>query len=156
MTWQRRQWQKSVAAPLLFGVTLGVASVLADTRVAAAADKKQKTVQAADSYDELFARYLDVARRMPPPRPADQNLWFNGLMQDLRARNVNDIVTVRVIESIVGTGTADSNISKDTNASGALPSFFGLDGKLPGFIDPTNLAGINSSSERSGFRRTSV
>lgn len=135
-------------------VVLCVATVFASAPLAQAADKKAKTVKAADSYDELFARYLEVARSMPAPRPADQSLWFNGLMQDLRARNVNDIVTVRVIESIIGTGTADSNISKDSNASGALPSFFGLDGKLPGFIDPTNLAGLNSSSDFKGAGST--
>jgi len=84
----------------------------------------------------------------------NRDLFRSMLMQDLRARNVNDIVTVRVVESIVGTGTADSNLSKDTNASAALPSLFGLDGKLPGFIDPTNLAGLNSSSDFKGAGST--
>lgn len=138
----------------LLGVVVGIFVITAASVPLHAADKKPKAVKAADSYDELFARYLEVARSAPPPRPADQNLWFNGLMQDLRARNVNDIVTVRVIESIVGTGTADSNLSKDSSASAALPSFFGLDGKLPGFIDPTNLAGVNSSSDFTGAGST--
>lgn len=139
------------AAAVVLATTM---AVVGGPPPADAADKKQQTVKATDSYDELFARYLAVARSTPPPRPADANLWFNGLMQDLRARNVNDIVTVRVIESIVGTGTADSNLSKDSGASAALPGFFGLEGKLPGFIDPTNLAGVNSNSDFKGAGST--
>ena len=37
---------------------------------------------------------------------------MTGLAADFRARSVNDLVTVQVIESIVGTGTADSNLTR--------------------------------------------
>jgi flagellar L-ring protein precursor FlgH len=115
--------------------------------------KDSKPAAAADSYDELFARYLAVARTTPQA-PAAQNQFFTGLMQDLRARQVNDIVTVRVIESIVGTGSADSNLSKKSGGTAAVTGFFGLEGKLPGFVDPTNLAGISTDTTFKGAGST--
>lgn len=116
-------------------------------------DAKGKAPQASDNYDELFARYLATARAQPPRSP-EQNQWLNGLMLDLRARQVNDIVTIRVDESIVGTGTADSNLSKKSSGSAALPSFLGLETQIPGFIDPTNLAGVNSNTNFKGAGST--
>lgn len=134
---------------------VALAAVTLLTAPALAAGKVDKKAPAAsDSYEELYARYL-VSARTQPQAPVDQNRWLTSLMTDLRARNVNDIVTVRVTESIIGTGTADSNISKSTSASGALPGFFGLEGKLPGFIDPTNLAGLDSDSKFKGAGTTS-
>lgn len=114
-------------------------------------DRKEKPAHSADTYDELYERYLRSARSAAPAQP---NQFFNGLMQDLRARHVNDIVTIRVIENIVGTGTADSNLSKRSDASAGLPGFFGLESKLPGFIDPTNLAGTASESAFEGSGST--
>ncbi len=138
-----------IAASCLLGAVL-----LAAAPARAADTAEQKVSTGTDSYDELFARYLDTARTQSQP-PADQNLWLTSLMTDPRARHVNDIVTVRVSESIIGTGTADSNLSKTSKGSAALPGFFGLEGKLPGFIDPTNLAGINSNTNFKGAGTTS-
>lgn len=122
------------------------------THGVAASDKKPGT--GADSYDELFTRYLEAARAAgPATAPGGQ--WLAGLATDLRARHVNDIVTIRVVESITGTGTADASLSKSTRGSMAVPSLFGLQGKLPGFIDPTNLANLNHDSEFEGAGTTS-
>ncbi|MGE3512292.1 MAG: flagellar basal body L-ring protein FlgH [Vicinamibacterales bacterium] len=127
-------------------------TVQAQTPTAVVEERSPKKGKATDSYDELFTRYLELAR-VQPAAPAP-NAWFNTLALDLRARQVNDIVTVRVLENIVGTGTADSNLSKKSNASAALTGFFGLEGKLPGFIDPTNLAGTTSASDFKGAGST--
>lgn len=138
-----------VLASLLAGL------LIAAPGVAAEKDSKAKTAPASDNYDELFARYLAMAHAQPQPhRAPEQNQWLNGLMLDLRARQVNDIVTIRVVESIVGTGTADSNLSKKSSGSAALPSFLGLETQIPGFIDPTNLAGVNSSTNFQGAGST--
>lgn len=138
----------------LFALLGLVAGILCTPSVGAAErDPKSKAPHASDSYDELFARYLAMAHAQPE-RPPEPNRWLNGLMLDLRARQVNDIVTIRVMESIVGTGTADSNLSKKSSGSAGLPGFFGLEGKLPGFIDPTNLAGIDSDSNFKGAGST--
>jgi flagellar L-ring protein precursor FlgH len=110
----------------------------------------QKAKPAADNYDEVVQKYLEAARQQGTTTPIDQNSWINGLMSDRRARQVNDLVTVRVIESISATGRADSGLSKNSGASAAVTSLFGVEGKLPSFIDPTNLASISGDSSFNG------
>lgn len=102
-----------------------------------------------DNYDAVVARYLATAREQAATSPVDPHGWINGLMGDRRARQVNDLVTVRVVESFSASGTADSNLSKKSSASSSLTSLFGLDSKLPSFIDPASLAGVNTDS---GFK----
>lgn len=104
---------------------------------------------AGDRYEEQIARYLESARQQASSPPVGNSDWINGLMGDARARRVNDLVTIRVIESITATGTADSTLSKSSSASAAVPSLFGLESKLPSLIDPTNLA---SGKSDTGFK----
>jgi flagellar L-ring protein precursor FlgH len=102
-----------------------------------------------DRYDEQLARYLESARQQASVPPSGTSDWINNLMGDNRARRVNDLVTIRVIESITAAGSADSTLSKQSNASAALPSLFGLESKLPSLVDPTNLASAKSDT---GFK----
>jgi flagellar L-ring protein precursor FlgH len=117
----------------------------------AAADKSKT---ATDAYDALFAQYLKEARTAPAPNGREAWTWLNGLSLDRRARRVNDLVTIRVIESITASGTADSALSKSSGASNSLLGLFGLEKKLPGFIDPTALAGLKSESQFKGSGAT--
>ncbi|HEY8536244.1 MAG TPA: hypothetical protein VIL25_07335 [Vicinamibacterales bacterium] len=82
-----------------------------------------------DRYEELFQRYLDAARATPQTATPDI-AWMAGLGADPRARGVNDLVTVHVVESIVGTGTANSSLDKKSRAS--MGSLLGLESKFPG------------------------
>ena len=103
-----------------------------------------------DRYDDQLARYLESARKQATDSPArGANDWMNGLMGDLRAKHINDLVTIRVVESITASGTADSSLSKASNGSASLPKFFGGETKLPSLLDPTNLASTKSST---GFK----
>ena len=43
---------------------------------------------------------------------------MTGLIGDLRARRVNDLVTVRVVESIAAVGSADSSLDKNSKRRG--------------------------------------
>lgn len=52
----------------------------------------------------------------PGPSP-----WVTDLLLDHRARRAGDLVTVQVVESIMAVGSADSNMGKSSEASGALP-----------------------------------
>ncbi len=132
-------------------VVFAVMTAVCAAGPAAAADRKDPP---ADSYDDLFARYLEAARSQVPPTTV-QSPWLAGLATDLRARHVNDIVTIRVVESIIGSGSADSSLSKTSKANAGVTSLFGLEGKLPGFIDPTNLARLGSDSTFDGSGTTS-
>lgn len=74
------------------------------------------------NYDEVYARYLAAARRAGDTgRP----MWMSSLTSDLKARYVNDLVTIRVVESLSATGSAESNIGKNGSASASFPGRFG-------------------------------
>jgi flagellar basal body L-ring protein FlgH len=108
--------------------------------------------KASDHYDELYAQYLQQARVLPQTTTAPDSQWMTGLFGDLRARRVNDLVTVRVIESVAATGAADSNLDKNSSANASVSKLFGLEGRLPAALDPTNLvtAGANTSFKGGG------
>jgi flagellar L-ring protein FlgH len=104
-----------------------------------------------DNYDELFAKYLEAARHQPATVAPDPASWMNSLMNDPRARHINDLLTVRVVENISASGTADSTLDKKSSAGIGVPNLFGLEKKLPASIDPTNLASAKSNT---GFKGT--
>jgi len=118
-------------------------------RAAGQAPAKQKPVKSADSYDELYARYLKQARTTAQPVPLDPFGWMNGLAVDSRARHVNDLITIRVEESITASGSADASLSKKTETSNSVTGLFGLLAKLPSAIDPTALANAKNDN---GFK----
>ncbi|MFN8057696.1 MAG: flagellar basal body L-ring protein FlgH [Vicinamibacterales bacterium] len=101
-----------------------------------------------DNYDIEFQKYLAAARAMNTGAPANE--WAAGLFIDRRAHRTNDIVTVRVVETISATGTADSSLNKKSEADASVSKLFGLDGKLPSFIDPTSLAASAAETKFKG------
>lgn len=80
--------------------------------------------------------------------------WMAGLTSDRRASRVNDLVTVRVLENIVSSATADSQLDKNSSASASVPSLFGVETRLPSMIDPTNLASMSADSAFKGSGTT--
>jgi flagellar L-ring protein precursor FlgH len=144
------------------GLTL--AGLLAFAAAAGAADKgsdkggdkrSPATPPASDVYDVLYARYLESARRTPPAPSAGPSIdWIAGLGLDRRARAVNDLVTIRVVESIEGAGTADSALDKNSSASAGVGNLFGITKKVPA-IDPGNMVGTSSDSKFKGSGATS-
>ena len=122
------------------------------------AEKTAKSAQTpappADNYDALLAAYLQEARaQLTAPTPAA--LWMAGLMGDLRARNVNDLVTVQVVETITAQGSADSSMDKSSKGSASVANLFGLESKYPGWLDPTSLASLGASTTFKGGGNTS-
>lgn len=93
-----------------------------------------------EEYDELFKRFLAAARAdVPEPRHSVDVSWISDLALDVKARRVNDIVTVQVIESISGSGAADSALAKSGTNFASLSNFFGVESNLPSSIDPASL-----------------
>jgi flagellar L-ring protein FlgH len=129
-----------------------VLSVVACNTLVYGADKKPV---AADNYDQLLAKYLESARRQAVVTAPDSASWMNSLMSDQRARHVNDLITVRVVESISASGSADSAVTKAGSASAGVPSLFGLEKKLPAMIDPTSLASLKHDTTFKGAGTTS-
>jgi flagellar L-ring protein FlgH len=102
-----------------------------------------------DNYEELFVRYLEAARSTATT-PGPHIDWMTGLGADFRARAVNDLVTVQVIENIVGTGTADSNLDKKASGHATVTNLFGLESKFPDWLDPANLVNTTSDTKFKG------
>jgi flagellar L-ring protein precursor FlgH len=134
----------------------GLAVVAVLGAVPARAQKPVPGQIASDKYDEQLARYLESARQQATAGTpaANRNDWMNGLMGDMRARKQNDLVTIRVVESITATGTADSNLSKASSGSASVPGLFGVESKLPSLIDPANLASTHSDTSFKGAGTT--
>ena len=65
-------------------------------------DKANKAKAAADNYDELLQQYLAEARAEAAAASAPGSLWMASLSSDLRARRLNDLVTIRVVENVTG------------------------------------------------------
>lgn len=123
-----------------------VAALLALVAPAAVLAQDKEARSNPDGYAELYARYLDAARRTPPsPAPATTSSWMTDLVSDRRAHNLNDLVTVQVVESIEAAGSADSQLGKNSSGSASIPNLFGLESQAPDWLDPTNL--VNTASD---------
>ena len=148
-------------------VSHAVACVLAVAPIAGAADKasdkpadKKSSAPAtpppSDVYDVLYARYLESARRTPPAPAAGPSIdWISKLGLDSRARSINDLVTIRVVENIEGAGSADSALDKNSKAAAGVTQMFGAEKALPSAVDPTNLVGASSGTQFKGSGATS-
>jgi flagellar L-ring protein FlgH len=138
------------------GVRVRIASLVGAGLMAfsAVAGAQQAMVRPADNYDELFQRYLLEARTAQPAAEAQAWGWMSGLALDRRARSVNDLVTIRVVESITGSGTADSALGKNSSAGVGVPSLFGIEKKLPGSVKPSSLVSANAKTDFAGSGST--
>ncbi len=108
-----------------------------------------KTAKPPETYSELFEKYLQAAREIQN-RESHRIDWMVGLAADPRARQINDLVTVRVIENITGSGTADAAVNKKSSAAAGVPNLFGIENKLPSKIDPGNLANTTAATDFKG------
>ena len=113
-----------------------------------------KAGQPSDNYDELYARYLAAARAQEQAAQSATSPWMTTLFGDLRARRLNDLVTVQVIESVSASGSADSSLAKDGSGSLSLTNLFGLESKFPGWLDPTSLVAGRSNTDFTGSGST--
>jgi flagellar L-ring protein precursor FlgH len=107
-----------------------------------------------DNYDQLLQEYLQAARVTQPAAASADSSWMSGLFGDLRARRVNDLVTIHVIENATALGSADSALAKDSSGSASVTGLFGLESKYPGWLDPSALATLGASTDFKGSGST--
>ena len=69
----------------------------------------------------MYQRYLEEAKHTPAP----STNWMADLMSDVRARHVNDLVTVRIEENLAASGSADASVVNTTKIDGSMPSPLG-------------------------------
>lgn len=146
MTGTRRLWTGRVRM-LVLALGSSAVLVLAAPALAQQTAAAQTAPQKKDDYEQVLERYLQAARAVPS---TPDNQWAAGLFSDLRARRVNDLVTVRVVENITASGSADSALDKKSSGSASVTKLFGLDTKFPGWLDPTSLAAMGSNTNFAG------
>jgi flagellar L-ring protein FlgH len=130
------------------GTTLTLTAVAAALLAAAPA---AIAAQDPKNYDEVYARYLAAARTQPASRP----LWMIDLAADPKARRVNDLLTIRVEESLSATGSADSSVNKASKAEVTLPGKLGTGiGKLLPSSSDTKFNGSGGTSRTTELSAT--
>lgn len=82
-----------------------------------------------------------AAPTLPPPPPkyvpekdmsgearTSNSLWRDGsgLLDDFRARRVNDLLTINVLESMSGSGAADTATARTSSLDANVTAFFGM------------------------------
>lgn len=90
----------------------------------------------------------------PPPKyvyqieeqktvPVANSLWGDStnLFEDRKARRLNDLVTINIIESLQGSGTADTSTSRDSSGDYRVTNFFGMETDF----GIQNLSGLNKA-----------
>lgn len=62
------------------------------------------------------------------PEASANSLWRDtaSIYEDRKARRINDLVTINVVENIAGSGTAATKTSRDSSADYGLSDFFGM------------------------------
>jgi flagellar L-ring protein precursor FlgH len=75
-------------------------------------------------------RYIQPkAENRPAPQQSSNNsLWRDtaSLYEDVKARRLNDLVTINVLENMTGSGAADTNTGKTSSINGGITDLFGL------------------------------
>ena len=70
-------------------------------------------------------KYVYQEAKMAPP--STNSLWRDtaSLYEDIKARRLNDLVTIRVIENITGSGKADSSAKRKSSLDAGIDNLFG-------------------------------
>ncbi len=100
-------------------------------------------------------RYVTEAKQpVTPDGRAEGSLWVNSaqrsdLFRDPKARDINDMVTIRVIESTVASAVANAQNSKTASAQTGINNLFGLEKKVKELPNLVN-AKTNNTYEGKG------
>jgi len=112
---------------------------------------KEKPNPVAKSLEE----YIREAKSSQSPlQTSEGSLYIDAglnsqLFTDLKARRVNDIVTIRVLESTVAESTADSQTNRKASTALSTPNFFGVENHNPN-IPLSKLVTTNSDMQFKG------
>jgi len=98
-------------------------------------------------------KYVYPHETAPHPGSASNSLWRDSasLTEDNKARRLNDLVTINVVENISGSGTADTTAGRDSSVDAGITSLLGL--PLAGsYKGRYNLAPTVSGSMKDNFK----
>lgn len=77
---------------------------------------------------ESYQKYITPPGNIVKETKSSNSLFDNrgSLFEDPKARRLNDLVTIKVIENISGTNDAQTNTSRDSQANYGIDSLFGM------------------------------
>jgi flagellar L-ring protein precursor FlgH len=107
---------------------------------------KNIEVTATDS----LGRFVEDAKNTPAPEPENEgSLWVghgrqSNLFRDFKARQINDIVTIRVYEKTTARATADAESGREMEMEAGFSKLFGLEKGIKEL--PELVAGKGSST----------
>lgn len=139
----------------MFDVTrtpaLCLAALLALSGVGCGA--KTVHITAADHIDH----YIRQAKANPAPQSVEGSLWVDhgqrtNMFRDFKARDVNDVVTIRVSESTRAVSSADASNSRKSSVNAGVTHLFGLEN---GIKELPNMVGASADSQYEGQGSTS-
>ncbi len=118
---------------------------------------KPKSVSTSEAANALSAYVNEAKNPAHPETHAEGSLWVDhsqrsDLARDFRARELNDSVTIRVVETTVASTSADAKTTKDSAMSTQIDSLFGLEKKID---ELPNLVNGKSTSAFKGAGSTS-
>jgi len=118
-------------ARVLFKCLAGAALVPALVFVSGCGPKKVQV----SSISSLEAYVAEAKAAGLPASSNEGSLWVNhgrrtDLFSDPRAKDVNDVVTIQVVESTQASAAADSKNSKATTADASYSSMFGAQNRI--------------------------
>jgi flagellar L-ring protein precursor FlgH len=110
--------------------------------------------------DQLAAD-LEVLPPFPVPAPSSGSLWTDAgpgaaLARDTRAFRVNDLVTISVDESSIGTNESATDLGRQSKAEYGAPVFFGLEnpGAAAGQFNLANVLSTSTDMSHKGDGKT--
>lgn len=99
--------------------------------------------------------------QLPAPQPsyANGSIWqasTAGLINDHKARNRGDIITVLIVEQASASKEATTDTDRQANISASIPYLLGLEQQIAKMTsaDPNNLLGASTSSKFEGSGAT--
>jgi flagellar L-ring protein precursor FlgH len=97
-------------------------------------------------------RYIVPPQRLSGPTASENgSLWVDGShvgqVNDFRARDINDLVTIKIVESTTATNTAKVSTERDDSGKRGLTSLLGLQDRLLPRSVTDNSAAIDASTK---------
>jgi flagellar L-ring protein FlgH len=117
------------------------------------------------AYDPDQSSDLRHAQITAPQEPAEGSLWQEdaplvNLFCDQKARQVGDIVTIRIVESSTATNKASTDTNRGSSMSASLDAFFNAEKRFPAdqpFFNPFSkvAGGLDSQFQGTGTTKRS-
>lgn len=156
------RWACSTSRFLVWAAVLAIAVPLAFAgKPRPRAPKAPKLSAAAQSLQDYLRRVREVTGNNPPPLGS---LWTNqggltDLSSDYKARNINDLVVIRVVESTSAAGTGAVKSQRDFSASSGISGLFGTVGPTSGLqslFTPTSARALTGTAQTSSSSQLST